>query len=166
MTTQADRAGTRPGRPVRPIVVGVSDDHQGAAAVRAGAHLAQESRVPLHLVHVWRDVEWFYSAPAAAFGELIADRQREQGMLNDAASEARRIALDVPVTAEFVAGNVFEVLRKRSRGAHALVLGGTRHPEPDSIVAWMIKNVHCPVLVVDSAGRVVAGSRQFAAAQS
>lgn len=166
MTLHEDGAEARPGQSIRPIVVGVSDDHQNAAAVRAAARLARETRRPLRLVHVWRESEWFYSAPATAFRQLIADRRREEGMLDEAAIQARRIAPGVPVTAEFAAGNVFELLRKRSRGAHALVLGGSRHPAPTSIVAWMIEHVHCPVLVVDSAGHVVAGSCESELAQT
>ena len=146
------------------IVVGVSDDREGRAALHVAAELAQTHLVPLHLVRVWREVDWFYSAPACAFPALVADKRRDQVLLSEAADQSRRIALGVAVTAEFAAGNLFDILLERSRGAYALVLGGPRQLQSNSVVGWMSEHVQCPLLIVDAGGRTVAGSLDAAAA--
>lgn len=147
------------------IVVGVSDDREGRAAVHVAAELAQMHLLPLHLVRVWREVDWFYSAPASAFPGLVAGKRRDQVMLSEAADQVRRIAPSVPVTAELAAGDLFDILLERSHGAHALVLGGPREMQPKSVVEWMSEHVKCPLLIIDAGGRIVAGTLDTAAAR-
>src|SRR5579875_3052492 len=81
------------------VVVGVDDTPEGAAAVRTAADIAETFGVLLRLVRVWRDVDWFLSAPVSAMTVLTADEQADRAVLDEATTTARRAAPTVPITA-------------------------------------------------------------------
>ena len=148
----------RPGQTAPPhprVVVGVADSAEGRAALRFAAELAESFSLPLHLVRVWRDVDWFLSAPAGAPVVPGGDRAGDQRLLDHAAARARQLAPGIPVTAEIVAGSIYAVLLERSPGAYVLVLGAAAGDDPGDIGGWYLEHAHCPVIVVDAAGRIL-----------
>jgi nucleotide-binding universal stress UspA family protein len=138
------------------VLVGVGSTPASAAAVRAAAEIAESFALPLHLVRVWRDVDWFLSAPADAVPELVAEEHEDRRLLAAAAAAARSVAPDIPVRTEFVPGSVYAVLLDRTPRAHVLVLGCEYGTEPGHIAQWYLEHARCPVLVVGAGGQVAA----------
>jgi nucleotide-binding universal stress UspA family protein len=141
----------------RAVVVGVGTSPSARAALAVAAQLAEQHAWPLHLVRVWRDVDWFLSAPAGQLPLLSAEEKDDERLLVDEYVRARELAADVPVTCEFVPGSVYAILLERSQGARLLVLGcsGTR-PGPGEIGSWYLEHARCPVRIVAADGSTAA----------
>ena len=140
------------------VVAGVADTPEGRAAVHTAAEIAETFSRPLHLVRVWRDVDWFLSAPRTAMPALRRDKLHDGELLDEALRTARQVAPSVPVTAEMTPGSIYAVLLEQSRDAHTLVLGSERDDSVGTIARWYLDHARCPVLVVDAAGEAVAGT--------
>ena len=140
----------------RRVVVGVSDSPAGRAALHVAIDIAARGRRPLHLVRVWRDVDWFMSAPMNAMDILVADEHAEQRMFAQACAEARQTGVEV--TGEFVPGDLYTSLQERTEGAELLVIGtsGAEGENSGLLTRWFTDNSHCPVIVVDAEERIVA----------
>ncbi len=146
------------------VIVGVADTPEGRAAVQVGADIAETFSLPLHLVRVWRDVDWFLSAPISAMTVLQRSNQYSCDLLDAATRAAREFAPSVPVTAEVERGSIYAVLLDLSVGAHTLVLGSEHDEHPGPIAQWYLEHACCPVLIVDAAGEAVAGTLHGATA--
>jgi nucleotide-binding universal stress UspA family protein len=142
------------------VVVGVSGGPAGEAALRLGADLAQTAALRLHLVRVFREAEWMFSAPPDELAELADDEQHQRSLLSSAYLTAKQLAPSAVVTAEFVPGSVYELLLVRAKGAHALVLGARTDDEPGPVARWHLRHAECAVLIVNGAGHVVGSARE------
>jgi nucleotide-binding universal stress UspA family protein len=141
------------------VVVGVSDDRAADAALRLGADIAETAALPLHLVRAFRPAE----ASATPPHDELDEEHRQRSMLSSAYGVARRLAPSTVVTAESVPGGVCEMLMMRTRGAHVLVLGARTDDDPGPIADWELDHAQCAVLVVNSAGDVVASAPKLGA---
>jgi nucleotide-binding universal stress UspA family protein len=137
------------------VLVGIDDTPDGAAALRAGAALADSLARPLRLVRVWREVDWFLSAPASATDGVAEDEGRDRELLTRASATAHSLAPDTELSVVFAPGSVYSVLLDLSREAAVLVLGAGRYDHPGSLSRWFAERATCPVLVLDSTDRVV-----------
>jgi nucleotide-binding universal stress UspA family protein len=144
---------------VRPVLVGIDDSPPGRAALDVAIRLARQQHVPLSLVRVWRDVDWFLSAPADQVPELIRDKHAEQVVFAGACAHARAAAPELEVDGDFVPGSIHAVLLNRSESAQVLVLGtSTSEDGPGTIGAWYLEHARCPVVVVGPDGATAANS--------
>src|SRR5690242_17001671 len=107
------------------ILVGIAATESAHQALAVAARLAERSDVPLHLVRVWRDVDWFLSARADELPALHDEERVEQNLLVTEYVRARELAPSVTVSCEFVPGSIFAVLLERTECAGLLVLGAS-----------------------------------------
>jgi hypothetical protein len=134
------------------IVVGVADSESGLAALAYAVREARARDASVHLVRVWRDVGWLFSATAAGMIGL-RERERADGLVLAIAAEAARSAApSVHVIAEFVPGDLYTELQARTEGAELLVVGWGDDDDPDDhlIAQWFEEHAACPVVVVPS----------------
>jgi hypothetical protein len=154
-TTEHDTSDAQPapeGHPVPAprIVVGVSDSESGLAALGYAMREARTRGAAVHLVRVWRDIGWLFSATAAGIMGL-RERERADGLLLALATEAAHaVAPDVHVIPEFVPGNLYTELQRRAEGADLLVIGWGDDDDPAGhvIANWLEEHAPCPVVVV------------------
>jgi hypothetical protein len=156
MTTNAhdshdvQSASERPPARAPRILVGVSDSESGLAALAYAMREARARGASVHLVRVWRDIGWLFSATAAGVMGL-RERERADGLVLALAAEAAHaVEPDVHVVPEFVPGDLYTELRRRTHGAELLVIGWGDDDDPDdhAIANWFEKHAACPVVVV------------------
>jgi nucleotide-binding universal stress UspA family protein len=135
-----------------PVLVGIDDTPDGAAALRAGAALADSLARPLRLVRVRREVDW--SLPSST-GESADDEIRDRELLTRGAETARSLVPGIELSVDFAPGSVYSVLLECARDAAVLVLGAGRYDHPASLSRWFAERAACPVLVLDSCDQVV-----------
>ncbi|WP_432824861.1 universal stress protein [Dactylosporangium sp. CA-092794] len=123
-----------------PIVVGVDGSTAALGAVRWAADEAARHGRVLRIVHA---MSW----------EGTAD---SQGLVLDAAVEARDWQPGIAVETMTVGGSPARVLREQSRTAALVVIGGRVHDGglfDASVGAHLASYAHCPVLVVNNGWR-------------
>ncbi|WP_436530025.1 universal stress protein [Actinoplanes sp. HUAS TT8] len=132
-----------PNRP--PVVVGVNGTAAGLAAVRLGAREAVSRGTLLSVVHAftWDDAE---------------ARQAASRFVEEAVTTAKRSIPGVGVRGQLVDGPPGSVLRRFSRTASVLVVGGADLAGP--ALLEVVTQAWCPVIVARGprppAGRVLA----------
>lgn len=123
-----------------PIVVGVDGSADALGAVRWAADEAARNGRVLRIVHA---MSW--EGPADG-----------QGVVLDAAAEARAWQPGIAVETTTLGGAPAWVLREQSRTAGLLVIGGRVHDGgllDASVGAHLAAYAHCPVLVVNNGWR-------------
>ncbi|WP_327002196.1 universal stress protein [Dactylosporangium sp. NBC_01737] len=130
----------------RPVIVGVDGSPAAFGAVRWAADAAVRLGRPLRITHV-------LGVPGPA--EEITD---EQGLVLDAAVEARHWYPGLHVTTSTWYGHPVSVLREQSRHAELVVVGSRGHGGfhallVGSVGVHLAGYAHCPVLVVHHAER-------------
>lgn len=166
MTTSEQFPRGVPADPSR-ILVGIAATPSARHALAVAAELAEEFDVPLHLVRVWRDVDWFLSARADELPALHDEERTEQNLLVSEYVRARELAPSVPVSCEFVPGSIFAVLLERTECAGLLVLGTSATTgDVGDIGAWYLEHARCAVRIVAPDGTTVAASEPAAAPRS
>jgi len=147
----------------KPVVVGVSGTAAGHAAVRLGAREAVSLGRELRLVHAFL---W----PDPKFGEepqgYAQARHDAAKVLDRAVAIARRFTPGVRVKGKLIDGPPIRVLRRQSRTAEMLVLGGDDEPAghpglaADSVLLQTVSRAFCPIVVArgtrPSAGPLLA----------
>jgi len=146
------------------IVVGVDGSPRSMEAVEVAAAEAERRCRPLRIVSA---LSWPKLPVALPPGvtETSPDALREQacGYLSEAAGIAGKVASDIPVSTELVAGRPSVVLADESRRAELLVVGerGMGGLLFGSVATYLSCHAACPVLVVRgeprSSGPVVVG---------
>src|SRR5258706_3377757 len=124
----------------RPIVVGVDGSTASLGAVRWAADEAARHGCTLRVVHA---LSW--EGPADG-----------QGVVLDAAGEARAWQPGIAVETMTVGGPPASVLQEQSRTAGLVVIGGRVHDGgllDASVGAHLAGFAHCPVLVVNNGWR-------------
>lgn len=139
------------------IVAAVGVSAAAHSAVDVAADLAERTGKPLHLVRVWRDVDWFLSATAEQVAQLAAEERVEQRVLLDEYVRIRELAPSVPATCEFVPGSIYDVLTERGAAASLLVLGASEG-DGASLADWFVEHAPCPVLAIRPDGSVAAST--------
>ena len=154
------------------VVVGIDAAGSAENAVDWAAAEAAARRCRLRIVHALPP-----PLPADPHGlipplSLPAAQEAAEAQLRHAASRARRIDADLPVSTRLVPGNAAQVLLAQSREARLLVLGGRGRRGLRTLLAHavstrVIARASCPVAVVRarqtagepacSAPRVVVG---------
>ncbi len=120
----------------RPVVVGVDGSVASLGAVRWAADEAARHNRPLRIVHA---LSWEGSADG-------------QGVVLDAAADARGWQPGIPVETVTVGGPAARVLQEQSRAASLVAIGGRPHEGGllnSSVGAHLAAFAHCPVLVVN-----------------
>jgi nucleotide-binding universal stress UspA family protein len=148
------------------VVVGIDGSEQALAAVRTAATAASHRNQPLHIVHAFI---WPYLhvnvGPVAGLPETGL-RHHAEDLLQEAATEAEKVARGVPVTTALIDGAATPVLLEESHRATLLVLGdrglgGVSGLIVGSVAVHAAAHARCPVLVVRGAatagGPVVVG---------
>lgn len=135
------------------VVVGVSGSRAGQAALRAAIDEARRRHVPLHLVRVWRELDWLPSATWAETAVLRETEHADRALLTAVTALARYLAPDLAITTEFTEGDVYEVLEARAADASLLVVGARADNDPGPIGRWLGKHVPAPVRVVAAEGQ-------------
>jgi hypothetical protein len=139
------------------IVVGVSDTSASRAAVRVGAAEAVRLSLPVFLLRVWRDIDRLLSMTSDEVNVFAGDRTSEIAILRAATEQARLIDPDLEVVSEFVPADLYGAMRSRCQDALLLVVGQDFvEDSDDSFGEWCIRNLECPVWVVDPTGLAVA----------
>jgi nucleotide-binding universal stress UspA family protein len=148
------------------ILVGIAATASAHQALAVAAELAEEYDVPLHLVRVWRDVDWFLSARADELPALHDEERTEQNLLVTEYVRARELAPSVPVSCEFVPGSIFAVLLERTESAGLLVLGASSTAgDVGDIGTWYLEHARCAVRIVAADGSTIAGTDPAPAAR-
>lgn len=139
------------------IVLGVSDSAAGRAALNVAVDIAMRRQLPLHLVRVWHDVDWFLPASTDAMDLLVADEHGERNTLAAICAQAMNRAPHLRLSWELIPGDVHSILLQRTTGADLLVLGthATNGSATGRLGPWFIERAKCPVIVVDPAERIV-----------
>jgi Universal stress protein family len=131
------------------VVVGVSRSGGGLAALRAGVTYARTLGVELHLIRVWQDVDWLFSATAAQASALVSSEASDHALLIAAADTAHALDPGVAVSAEFIAGNVFADLPAILRSTDLLVVGSPQNETTDTPMAdWFARHTESTVLEI------------------
>ncbi|MEV0132090.1 universal stress protein [Dactylosporangium sp. NPDC050688] len=130
----------------RPVIVGVDGSPAAFGAVRWGADLAARMGRSLRIMHAL--------GMPGPFEEVID----EQGLVLDAAAEARLWYPGLHVTTSTWHGQPAHVLREQSRHAELIVVGSRGHGgfhalRVGSVGLNLAMYSHCPVLVVHHAER-------------
>ncbi|HYN95320.1 MAG TPA: universal stress protein [Pilimelia sp.] len=140
------------------VIVGVDGSGQALAAVRTAAREASHRTQPLRIVHafIWPSLH-VDVGPVAGDLPGTGLRHQAEGVLAEAAAEARGAAPDVPVSTVLIDGSATPVLLAESRRASLLVLGdrglgGLSGLLIGSVAVHAAAHAHCPVLVVRGAG--------------
>ena len=139
------------------IVLGVSDSAAGRAALNVAVDIAMRRQLPLHLVRVWHDVDWFLFAATNAMDLLVADENGERDRFATICAHAMNRAPHLRLSWELIPGDVYSTLLQRTTGADLLVLGTNAPSGSDTgrLASWFIERAKCPVIVVDAAERIV-----------
>ena len=139
------------------IVLGVSDSAAGRAALNVAVDIAVRRRLPLHLVRVWHDVDWFLPASTDPMDVLVADEHGERDTFARICAQAMNRAPHLRLSWELIPGDVYATLLQRTSGADLLVLGtnATYGSDTGRLGSWFIERAKCPVIVVDAAERIV-----------
>lgn len=149
------------------VLVGIDGSEQALAAVRAAAAEAARRQVPLHVVHafIWPSLH-VNVGPVAPDLPATGLRHQAEGLLVEAAAEARKTAPQVPVETHLIDGAATQVLLEESDPATLLVLGdrglgGLSGLIIGSVAVHAVARARCPVLVIrgaePTAGPVVVG---------
>jgi nucleotide-binding universal stress UspA family protein len=158
------------------IVVGVDGSSPAQAAVGWAAAEAAVQQRPLHVVHgfIWPLVRPRVSLESPVEGLVGGGLQAAaEGILDDAATQARSVSPGLEVTTELVVGEAAAAMLARTAGAQMLVLGsrgmgGFLGLLVGSVSVKVASHAPCPVVVVrprddgagepsGAAGRVVVG---------
>jgi hypothetical protein len=129
-------------------------------ALRCAALVAEDRGRRLRIVRVLRDVEWLLDP--RPLDELIAvAERRNHAVLDDMIALSRSVAPAVDLRAWVVRGSAYEILLNESVTAGLMVLGaGSAQPDRENAVSalgqWCLGNAACPVVILDTAGVVVA----------
>jgi nucleotide-binding universal stress UspA family protein len=146
-------AGYVAGEGLRRVGVGFADSAEGKAALGLGHELAHVFDGELSVIAASGLSQFVrsYAAQAAMVSELEAETYAAtKASLQSAVAE---LAGDVPVHTQTVEGNAADVLVERSRELDLLVLGSraygpVRHALLGSVSAAVMREAHCPVLVM------------------
>lgn len=149
------------------VIVGIDGSEQALSAVRAAAREASHRNQPLHIVHafIWPSLHVNVGPLAGKLPETGL-RHHAEDLLEEATTEARKVAPQVPITTVLIDGSATPVLLEESRRATLLVLGdrglgGVSGLIIGSVAVHTAAHAHCPVLVVRGAepavGPVVVG---------
>jgi nucleotide-binding universal stress UspA family protein len=131
----------------RPVVVGVDGSVASLGAVRWAADEAARHDRTLRIVHA---MSW--EGPADS-----------QGVVLDAAADARGWQPGVAVETVTVGGPAARVLQEQSRSASLVAIGGRPHDGGllnSSVGAHLAAFAHCPVLVVNRGERWLTDDRR------
>jgi nucleotide-binding universal stress UspA family protein len=154
-------AGYVAGEGLRRVGVGYTDSAEAKAALRLGDELAQVFDGDLSVIAA-SGLSLFvrsYAAQAAMVSELEAETYAATKASLQSAVAA--LASGVPVHTQTVEGNAADVLVKCSRELDLLVLGSraygpVRHALLGSVSAAVMREAHCPVLVMPRSCEPVA----------
>lgn len=130
----------------RPVIVGVDGSPAAFGAVRWGADIAARMGRPLRIMH------------ALGVPGPFEETTDEQGLVLDAAAEARLWYPALHVTTSTWHGQPAQVLREQSRHAELIVVGSRGHGGfhallVGSVGTQLAGHSYCPVLVVHHAER-------------
>jgi nucleotide-binding universal stress UspA family protein len=145
----------------KPIVVGIDGSDASREALRWAAHEARLRSVPLVAVYAWLFVPpqpmgdpGMLAMPAGDYpGQLDAEREAAEGVLEAAVSEALGVAPDLSVERKLVEGDAPDVLVAESASAELIVVGshgrsGIRAALLGSVSRHVATHAACPVVVV------------------
>jgi nucleotide-binding universal stress UspA family protein len=147
------------------ILVGLDGSPASVAALRWAIREARFTGCTVEVVHVW-------TGSVSPFGDLAHARAGFQSE-RDAAGEVLLTAVeqvrdanpdgDVPVRPELVAGYPSAVLRAKTRGARAVVLGKSRHNDLTRLLHRTVthavtRHAACRVVIVAADGLLVSDS--------
>jgi nucleotide-binding universal stress UspA family protein len=158
MSVRHENDSVRAGFAAQPrIVLGVSDSAAGRAALNVAVDIAMRRQLPLHLVRVWQDVDWFLPASTDAIDLLVADDHGERNTFAKICAQAVNRAPHLRLSWELIPGDVYSTLLQRTTGADLLVLGtnATYGSDTGRLGSFFIERAKCPVIVVDAAERIV-----------
>jgi nucleotide-binding universal stress UspA family protein len=132
-----------------PVVVGVTGTPAAASALRLAAREAVSRRRELRVVHAFT---WPSPGPSGPVPDYDEARRAASRIVEEAVLTAQRSTPGVRVTGQLVDGPPDAVLRRLSRWAELLVLGGddlavTPWLPPTSTLVQTAARAWCPVLV-------------------
>jgi nucleotide-binding universal stress UspA family protein len=145
----------------KPIVVGSDGSDASTDALRWAAEEAKLRAVPLVVVHAWSFVPaqpigdpGMLAVPAGDLpGQLEAEREQAEAVLEAAVSAARAAAPEVEVEQKLVEGDAANALVAESGSAELVVVGshgrsGFKAALLGSVSRHAVDHASCPVVVV------------------
>jgi nucleotide-binding universal stress UspA family protein len=148
----------------KPIVVGVDGSDASSEALRWAAGEARLRSAPLVVVYAWSFIPpqpigdpGMLAVPAGDLpGQLDAEKDAAEAVLEGAVTEALGAAPDVAVERRLVEGDAGDVLVRESESAELVVVGshgrsGLRAALLGSVSRHVATHAACPVVVVKAA---------------
>ncbi len=151
----------------RRVVVGVSDSAAGQAAIRKAVGQAVTRGCDLHLVRVWRELDWLPSMTRADARALPTWERDDKKILADAADLANSLDPVLGLIVEWAPGDLYAAMTRAADGADLVVVGRSS----DGAIEfghWLAENVACPVELVAATddSDVVVGAAKVSRAPS